>query len=125
MLVYPAENELERLSREIQSVDIFRQGKITHLDRGDKIFDKLLGKVKAKLENARILPALAVGIHEEVEKEIQKGLWIQINFGETKTVNDLPFDSLLIKAEVGNGYNLIRKYNGEYGGRCIYVYIDE
>lgn len=125
MIQYIIENELHNLVENVSSVDIIRNGRISNISIESKYFSTFRDKIVDKLKNARVLPALAVCSHEEVMENIKSGDWIQINFDETKELNGLPFDSLLFNMREGNGYNLIRKYQGEYGGRCIFVYIEE
>ena len=72
--------------------------------------------------NCREAPAFAVSLHNETISAMESGLWIEFNFGNTICHNELPFDSLLIQV-VGEytGFNIIRKYDNKYEGRCFYV----
>jgi len=124
MFVVNFDNQLINLVDKIESVDIFRSGRKVDIQKSDKMFSTIWDKLVDKLENCRILPALAVSMHEATLDEMKSGLWIQINFDTTYEIDGLPFDSLLFKLEKTNGINLIRKYQGKYEGRCIYIYID-
>lgn len=72
--------------------------------------------------NSRECPAFGVSLHNETSDAMKNGLWIEFQFNKTITHNDLPFNSLLINI-VGDytGFNIIRKYNGKYEGRCFYI----
>ena len=85
----------------------------------------LLETLQQMLTNSHEMPALGVSLDNETRNELKNGLWLEFNYKTTQTYNDMPFDSLLIKAEPENsGVNIIRKYNNLYEGRCYYINLD-
>lgn len=85
------------------------------LGKFDEIFCELL-------KDCRPMPAFGVSIHEKTIEAIQEGVWVRFVFDETLTVNELPFDELLINLTKDMyGFNVIRGNNGVYDGRCFYV----
>ncbi len=84
-------------------------------EKFDEIFSSLL-------EDCRPMPAYGVSLHDETMKAIQEGIWIRFVFDETLSVNELPFDELLINLTKDMyGFNVIRGNEGVYDGRCFYV----
>ena len=85
----------------------------------------LLQSLQQMLTNSHEMPALGVSLDSETRNELKSGLWLEFNYKTTQTYNDMPFDSLLIKVEPENcGFNIIRKYNNLYEGRCYYINLD-
>ena len=125
MFVVNFDNQLVNLLDKIESIDIVRSGRKVDIHKTDKMFSKIVDNLVDKLENCRILPALGVSMHEATLDEMKSGLWIQINFDKIQEIDGLPFESLLFKVEKGSGINLIRRYQGRYEGRCIYLWLDE
>ena len=68
------------------------------------------------------MPAFGVALHNDTIEVMTKGIWVEFIFDNTKSHNEMLFDSLLINV-VGehSGFNIIRKYQGQYEGRCFYV----
>lgn len=125
MFVTNFDNQLINTIKEISSVTIFKDGHKISIDNKSKMFSTFYDKIVYKLSMSRILPALAVSIHDDIVKEMKKDMWIQINFDTTQEIDGLPFESLLFKLEKTAGLNLIRKYQGKYEGRCIYLWLNE
>lgn len=74
------------------------------------------------LNNSHVLPALGVSIHHEILSALQSGVWLKLQYNGTQTVDDMPFDELLIEVNPNfNGFNVIRGNSGIYEGRCYYI----
>jgi len=85
------------------------------LQNFDDIFSELL-------KDCRPMPAFGVSIHDKTMEAIKEGIWIRFVFDETLSVNDLPFDELLINLTKDMyGFNVVRGNGGVYDGRCFYV----
>ena len=68
------------------------------------------------------MPALSVSLDEETRNAIKQGVWLEFIFYNEGINNDLLFDSLLVEVNEGfQGFNIIRKYNNKYEGRCFYI----
>ena len=74
------------------------------------------------LNDSNEMPALGVALHDETINALKKGVWLEVCFSKIIHHNEMPFDSLLIEVcEDFSGFNIIRKNNGVYGGRCFYI----
>ena len=64
-----------------------------------------------------------VSINDMTVEEKKRGLWVEFNFSSSCTVNELPFEKLLVKVEEEYcGFNLIRYTSSQgYFGRCFYL----
>lgn len=110
----------------ISNIDVFNNGKKLNYFKGDDKFELILKELVLATKDSHDMPAFAVSLHNETIKEKQDGLWIELNFDNTQTFNEMPFDSLLFKVEENDsGLNLIRKHNGKYEGRCFYLNLNE
>ena len=70
----------------------------------------------------REMPAFGVALHNECVNALNDGVWVEFLFANRLSHNEMFFDSLLVNVEKENsGFNLIRKVDGEYCGRCFYV----
>lgn len=68
------------------------------------------------------MPAFAVSIHEQTMDLMRKGLWLIFKYDDTQYHNGMPFDELLIEVNSEYyGFNIIRKYDDRYDGRCFYL----
>lgn len=57
---------------------------------------------------------------EDIIANRQKGIWIEITFGDTHKFNDYPFEKLLLSLKPKyNFLNLARYNDGKYDGRCL------
>lgn len=87
-----------------------------------KNIDKLSNVLKTMLQHSHTMPAFGVSINSETQKEIKKGVWLKLIFNQTKWVNGMNFDELLIQVEpTFSGFNVIRGNNNVYDGRCYYI----
>lgn len=67
------------------------------------------------------MPAFGVSMHKLTIEQMKQGVWLRFVYEKEHMHNNMPFTELLIKVEPSYaGFNIIRKYNGEYTGRCFY-----
>lgn len=101
---------------------VYHNNKKTTLSKGDDKFEIILESLQNITEHAHEMPAFAVAENKNTIDALQTGLWIELVFNATKIYNDMPFDALLIEVNKDfSGFNLIRKLNGKYDGRCFYL----
>ena len=68
------------------------------------------------------MPAFGVSIDELTREDMKNGLWIELCFDGVQSFEAMDFEGLLIKVEKDfHGFNLIRRNNGKYDGRCFYL----
>lgn len=101
-------------------VQIIKDGRRTECD-----CNIINNELKIMLQNSRQMPAFGVSIHVDTINDMMQGYWIKLQYSETKVVNDMHFDELLIKVEPNaSGFNVIRGNKGIYEGRCYYIDLD-
>ncbi len=96
------------------------------LTKGDDKFEEILKALNNITEYAHDMPAFGVSLDNLTKEEMKTGMWLELGFDKTYMFNEMPFDALLIKVEKDvYGFNLIRRNNGKYEGRCFYLSLDE
>ncbi len=125
MIYNDNENNLADILDNIESFSIFTNGKTNVIDFKMGKFLNVKNKLKDVFNHARLMPAFGVSLHEETQRELESGNWLQINFQNEQTQNGLSFNSLLFKLEETQGFNLIRLFNKKYEGRCLFLDLDE
>ena len=124
MLVLNYDENLTQKLKYVDSFDLFKDGEIIKIKKGDHEFERYFKCVKFLFENARVMPAFGVSLHGETLNALKKGEWFQINFEKELDENGMLFDALLFKLEKTGGINLIRKNNNKYEGRCVFLDFD-
>ncbi len=67
-------------------------------------------------------PAFGVANNDITLKELQKGLWFEMEFNNTCFFAEMPFNKLLINVKPDfYGFNLIRFHENGYDGRCLFL----
>lgn len=113
-------NPIQECLTSADSIQIIKDGVLVECKE-----NRINEELSLMLENSREMPAFSVSIHIDTIKEITRGCWLKLQYRETKVVNDMPFDELLIKVEQNvNGFNVIRGNKGIYEGRCYYIDLD-
>ncbi len=98
------------------------KGESTTFQKGDEKYEAILSSVQNATKGAHEMPAFGVSIDKETRKEMQDGTWIEFIYETSNKHNEMPFESLLISVNADySGFNLIRKVNGKYEGRCFYL----
>ena len=118
-------NSVIDLIEKIESFTLIKNGKHSFLDTSSKNFDGIKNNLLEVFKQGTLLPALGVSLHNLTVEEMKSGNWLELNFGNEQTKNNLPFTSLLIKLEQTGGFNLIRKHNEKYDGRCLYLQLEK
>lgn len=129
MNLFVGSNYMPRLSsidayfKQANSITVYSNGETINYAKDNKQYVDILDFLKDICEGSREMPAYGVSLNEETKMEMQNGLWIELNFNKTKTHNEMPFDSLLIRVEKEyQGFNIIRGQKGMYEGRCFHIY---
>lgn len=110
-----------------EQINVYREGRKTSYVAGSAPFGKIMASWNAMIENARPMPAYGVSLNGETEQALQRGVWVEFDFGFPRTCYDLPFEKLLVEVQKSfSGFNLIR-YNTAcgYDGRCFYLDLAE
>ncbi len=86
---------------------------------GNLIFPEL----KKMCEKSYFSPAFGVSINQYTLNELKKGLWLEMEYSESKEFAEMPYEKLLINFQPDfYGFNIIRyNSNGGYDGRCYYL----
>ena len=124
-MIYGNTNEMMPILEKIASFERIIDGKTTLISKNNKNFGKILDNLSSVFSCGRVMPALAVSLHDMTVEDMKTDRWRKLNFSETETVNELPFESLLFRLDDCFGFNLIRETNGRFQGRCIYFALDE
>lgn len=107
------------------SITITIDNKTETLTNDNNKYSSILNCFSNTIENSHEMPALGVSIHELTINEKMQGTWLEFNFEKNLIYNEMPFNSLLINIEPNSGgFNLIRKFNNRYDGRCFYLNLD-
>lgn len=105
--------------KDSQSITVYKNGASQTYYKED--FQEILEVFEKMILGSREMPAFGVSVDKLTREELKHGLWIEFNFSKTMDYG-MPFESLLIKVEKDySGFNIIRKYNGLYEGRCFYL----
>lgn len=114
-------NILEILTTSNEIV-IYNNNTTTTYETDNEEFITITEEIIKLSQVCREAPAFGVSLHNETLEAMKSGLWIEFNFNKTISHNDMPFDSLLIQVVKDyTGFNIIRKCDNKYEGRCFYV----
>lgn len=109
----------------VKNIVVYRDGEIETYSKGDDKYQQIFDSLIDITENSHEMPAFGVSIDNETREAMKTGLWIELEFNGKQECNGMPFESLLININADHsGFNLIRKYNGRYDGRCFYLYLE-
>ncbi len=115
------EPKINDMFAKAKEIEIYIDGQKKVLVSPNDDFKKILTNIQNSFEESFIAPAFSVSLHKDTVDAMASGNWIKLKFDSEQSVNDLPFNALLFKLDNCYGINLIREYNGEYNGRCIYI----
>ena len=72
------------------------------------------------LENSYFTSSLAIAEHSIITEQKEKGIWIELDYGEERKYRENKFEKILIPIKPKYDYiNLYRYYSREYQGRCF------
>ena len=115
-------NEIELSFVDSIQIELIRDGDSEIYKKGTMKYGVILHEFMSMLKGSYQMPALGVSIDDLTRKEKNNGIWLEFKFNGVNYNSDLPFDSLLVKIERDNyGFNIIRKYENKYDGRCFYI----
>ena len=116
------EMECKELFEISNKIIVYNDGVENVIDAQDLLFETILKAMKIVNEGGHEMPALGVALDNEVRESLKAGHWIEFWYAESLEHNQMPFDRLLVEVVPDYmGYNLIRHFDGEYGGRCFYM----
>lgn len=97
------------------------EGRERTVEKGEE-FEKILSAWGEALKEGRQMPAFGVSIDRLTREEMKTGLWIEFLFANEEHCMGMPFESLLVGIRGGyRGFNVIRRTEGLYQGRCFYI----
>ena len=104
------------------AITVIHNGTKSSYLKGDDKFEEILSALNKITASSHDMPAYGVSLDKDTKKAIESGLWLELKFKKAETFNELPFESLLFEInESYQGFNLIRKNNNTYDGRCFYL----
>lgn len=105
-----------------KEIILYDDGNATTFQKGDDKYESILSSLLSITEGAHEMPAFGVSLDKETRKVLNDGFWIELVYDSEKTYNEFPFETLLINVHKEHqGFNIIRKVNGKYDGRCFYL----
>ena len=107
------------------SINVINNDEKLTFSSEQQTFEQVIECLNQITLNSHDMPAFSVSLDFETRQALKSGLWLELEFNSLQRVNDLPFTSLLISVNsTHSGFNLIRKYNGKYEGRCLYLSLE-
>lgn len=120
--------DLEILSQNFNNssfIIVTIDNKETCLNKGEDKYELVLKALENVVDKAKEMPAFGVSLDKETREQKQTGKWIELVFEGVQSHNDMPYESLLIEVQKDwQGFNIIRKNNGKYDGRCFYLELE-
>lgn len=114
--------EINEYLEYINKISVIVDGKKKILLLSDNEFRLLISEMEYILSDCHDMPAFGVSLHEDTMNAMKSGKWVEFSFPETMEHNEMPFDAWLIGVEKDfSGFNIIRKTDGRYEGRCYYM----
>lgn len=106
-----------------EEVAVYREGERQTYAVGEEKFGKIIAAWNRMTENALTMPAFGVSLNDLTVDAMKSGVWAEFCFGKQLTVNEMPFERLLIEVKPQNaGFNIVRYTTTEgYSGRCFYL----
>lgn len=115
--------QLQQVFCEAEEISICNGGAVSSYACGSEQFNEICAKWSALLSNSIVMPAFGVSINEYTVQAMQKGVWVEFAFAKQYTIDEMPFEKLLVEVRPEfMGFNVAR-YTKEYGyaGRCFYI----
>ena len=116
------QNDLIKCMTTPSSIVIYNENTATTIETNSTDYTAITNAILTMCDGAREMPAFGVSLDNETREAIKTGLWIELIYSNTQEYNEVPFDTLLIQVEKDyTGFNIIRKHNDKYEGRCFYL----
>ena len=125
MIIYNTENSMVDCFEHIEKFKVFDEGREIELHKSSKEFQSVLNKIEDLFHMGILMPAFGVSFHNETLNALKRDQWIRIDFDVEIEKNSLKFDALLFKLEETGGFNMIRLYQNQYEGRCLFFNLNE
>ena len=108
-----------------KEMSITINGKEVLLEKGNDKFELVLNALKEITKHSNEMPAFGVSIDSLTREDMKNGVWLELCFDGQYSYQAMGFESLLIKVDKDwHGFNLIRKKNLKYDGRCFYLSLE-
>lgn len=118
--------ELFDIMQNASSIVIVNEGVEKTFNKNSEEFNKILQTYNKTIQNGYEMPAFGVSIHENTISSLNSGLHVKFIFLDTQKHGQMEFEELLISINKDHmGFNIIRKINGKYEGRCYYMNLNE
>lgn len=105
-----------------ESVVVYTSGEKINIDKTHDNFALIIDEFLTMIDGGHDMPAFGVSLDTETRNVMSAGVWLEFVFDKTHEYNDMPFESLLIELNPEySGFNLIRKVDDKYEGRCFYI----
>ncbi len=93
---------------------VYKDGtKYENIEGVGKLFSELL-------DNSYFTSSLAIAEHKVIMEQKDKGVWIELDYGEERKYRESRFEKIIIPIKPKYDYiNLYRYYDREYQGRCF------
>lgn len=106
-------------------ITIINEDSSTQYFKGDDKFELILSSIKEATAYSHEMPAFGVSLDNETKEAKKVGLWVELEFEQSMSHNGMGFDALLFEVNsTHSGFNLIRRNNGKYEGRCFYLSLE-
>ncbi len=116
------EMNVQQIFDEVKEIEIYNDGSTVRLFPTQMGFKLVVNGFMSMLDGARQMPAFGVSLDNETRAEMNRGLWVEFDFGQKLYYSGMPFEKLLVRVVAEHtGFNIVR-YNSEngYAGRCYY-----
>lgn len=116
---------LDDIVKNATSIIVYNDGIKTEYTSNSANFTNVVDAFVEIVKSGHEMPAFGVSLHDSTIDSIQTGLWVEFVFEKTKVYNEMPFETLLINVEKDwSGFNIIRKHDSKYEGRCFYINLE-
>ena len=103
-------------------VIIYMNGEELNIDKTHDDFALIIDEFLEMIDGGHDMPAFGVSLDTETRVAMKTGMWLEFTYNRAYEHNGMPFESLLLELNSDySGFNLIRKANGKYEGRCFYI----
>lgn len=111
--------------KDADNINVMLEGITKNFKRGEKEYKLIIDTLYKITLHSHEMPAFGVSLDNLTRDDMKNGSWIELCFNQTMSHEAMTFDSLLMRIENNHfGFNLIRKNNNKYDGRCFYLSLD-
>jgi len=115
-------DNIQQIFQYCDNIIIRNDSKVTSVPKDNEEFQNIIDNFLSLINCSHEMPAFSVSLDNETREATQDGLWVEFQLSHTVKHNDMPFDAILIEVNADfGGFNLIRKHNNKYEGRCFYI----